>query len=109
MQIAHCILKQGHVWAVPSRAYWTGISVLPENWLSSAGTGVEPTTLGSMSCITWSTSSEHALRCLVQIQHFFCSALLFSSPQSGVGCYPQVMKIKPKPSNLSDDDSEPWS
>lgn len=31
------------VWAVPSCAYWTGISVLPENWLSSAGTGVQLT------------------------------------------------------------------
>lgn len=30
-------------WAMPSCAYWTGISVIPENWLSSAGTGVEPT------------------------------------------------------------------
>lgn len=30
-------------WALPSCAYWTGISVIPENWLSSAGTGVEPT------------------------------------------------------------------
>lgn len=30
------------MWAVPSRAYWTGISVLLKNWLSSAGTGVEP-------------------------------------------------------------------
>lgn len=32
----------GDVWVVPSCAYWTGISVLLENWLSSAGTGVQP-------------------------------------------------------------------
>ena len=38
-------------WAVPSRAYWTGISVVSKNWLSSAGTGVEPTDLEDMSCV----------------------------------------------------------
>lgn len=40
-----CVPPQIYVWSagLASCAYWTGISVVPEDWLSSAGTGVRPT------------------------------------------------------------------
>lgn len=43
--IMTCVPPQIYVWraGLASCAYWTGISVVPEDWLSSAGTGVQPT------------------------------------------------------------------
>lgn len=112
MQIAHCIVKQGRVRAVPSRAYWTGISVLPENWLSSAGTGVEPTTWQDQCPV-----SPHQLPLSMHEGPDSALLLLLVLPcvvhhRAVWGVSPQPsaqMGVKLKPSNPSDNDNEPWS
>lgn len=113
MRTAPCIAKRSTARAVHSRAYWTGISVLPENWLSSAGTGVELTDKQNQCPML-----PHQLPLIVQqispaqfsVAVLWCSHHTHHRAVWGVSFKSlALMKIKPEDSNLSDNGTEPWS
>lgn len=60
-------------WALPSCAYWTGISVTPENWLSSAGTGVEPTDMRQLRATAYLCSETDIQLLLVAVLNWRCT------------------------------------
>lgn len=86
-------------WALPSCAYWTGISVIPENWLSSAGTGVEPTDMRQLRATAYLCSETEIQLLLVAVLNWRDARLESKA----------VMKSKPESPNLSDWSlTSPW-